>query len=688
MHNDLARKNQSAMKILTNLWWLCLLLCAQPVSGQQKGRLTPMLLWQLGRVSLEDVSPDGKTVLYGVTRYDLAANKGNRDLYLIAADGSDRGQPHQLTSTPASEANARFHPDGKRIGYLYQGHLWVMDLTSGQARQVSDQEMEGFMWSPDGKKVLYVAEVKYEPTIADRYPELDKAHAWIFDDLMYRHWDHYEDGKYRNIFVAEFRDSVLAEARNIMNEPYDAPLQPFGGMEQIAWHPKGHLIAYTCKKLKGKAWATSTNSEIYLYNLNTEQTRNISEGLPGYDMEPAFSPDGRYIAWNSMATDGYESDRNRIFIMDLHNGSRWEMTEGLDMNANHPHWAADGQGIYFTSERGATNHIYYVDFRKGGKLRRLTSGHYNFYDFAVTPDYLIARRCSMSEPHELYRVTLDAGRANQLTFTNKAILDTLAMGKVEKRWIQTTDGKKMLTWVIYPPDFDPNEKYPTLLYCQGGPQSTVSQFWSYRWNFQLMAANGYIVVAPNRRGLPGFGREWNDAIAGDWGGQAMQDLLAAIDSMSREPFVDESRLGAVGASFGGYSVYWLAGNHHKRFKAFVAHAGLFNLESWYGTTEELFFANHDLGGPYWTKPRPETYDTDSPHLYADNWDTPILIIHGGKDYRVPESEGMQAFQVAQLKGIPSRFLYFPDENHWILTPQNGVLWHRVFFEWLDQWLKE
>ncbi len=669
--------------------WLLIALINIPLTshGQQKGHLTPELLWQMGRVSLEDVSPDGQWVLYGITYYDIQANKGNTDLYLIAANGADKGQPRRLTHTPASEANARFHPDGHHIGYLYQGQFWVMDLNTLQAKKISEQPMEGFMWSPDGQQVLYIAEVQYDATISDRYPDLPKAQAYIIDDLMYRHWDRWEDGKYRNIFIAQFDGSRLTDAKNIMNEPYDSPMQPFGGMEQIAWSPKGHLIAYTCKKMKGKAYATSTNSEIYLYNLATGQTRNLSEGLEGYDMEPTFSPDGRYLAWNSMATDGYESDRNRIFILDLRNGNRWEMTEGLDMNANHPHWAADGQGIYFTSERGATNHIYFVDFRKGGKLRQLTGGHYNYYDFIVRPDYLIARRCSMSEPHELYRVVLDTGRPNAITFTNKAILDTIAMGRVQKKWVGTTDGKKMLVWVIYPPDFDPNKCYPALLYCQGGPQSTVSQFWSYRWNFQLMAAHGYIVVAPNRRGLPGFGREWNDAIAGDWGGQAMRDLLSAIDTLKQEPFIDSTRLAAVGASFGGYSVYWLAGHHQKRFKAFIAHAGLFNLESWYGTTEELFFANHDLGGPYWQKPTPETYMTDSPHRFAHNWDTPILIIHGGKDFRVPEAEGMQAFQVAQLKGIPSRLLYFPNENHWIRSPQNSLLWHRVFFDWLDQWLK-
>jgi len=392
-----------------------------------------------------------------------------------------------------------------------------------------------------------------------------------------------------------------------------------------------------------------------------------------------------------MKTPGFESDRNRIFIYDFQRDKRWEMTQGLNRNADHPHWAKDGNGIYFTTGERGTYQIYFVDFNKKGRLRKFTGGNYNYYDFIVSDAVIIARRASMSEPHELFRLPIDTGRPNQITFTNKEALSGIQMGKIRKRWVETTDGKKMLVWMIYPPGFDPeketDKKYPALLYCQGGPQSTVSQFWSYRWNFQLMAANDYIIVAPNRRGLPSFGREWNDEISGDWGGQAMQDLLSAIDDAKKEPYIDENRLGAVGASFGGYSIYWLAGNHEKRFKVFIAHDGLFNLESWYGTTEELFFANKDIGGPYWVKNPPKSYATDSPHRFVGNWDTPILVIQGEKDFRVPVEEGIQAFQAAQLKGIPSKFLYFPDEGHWVQSPQNALLWQRVFFDWLDRFLK-
>ena len=403
-------------------------------------------------------------------------------------------------------------------------------------------------------------------------------------------------------------------------------------------------------------------------------------------MNPVWSPDGRYIAWNSMATPGFESDRNRILVYDLQTGGFVEITEGMDLSFGHVAWSSDGKTIYASGGVEATYQLFAIDV-KSRKMRQITEGVHNYSDPAVAGNMLVASRVSMSAPAELYRVNEKNGNAEQLTFTNKVFLESVKMGDVEKRWITTTDGKKMLTWVIYPPFFDKNKSYPALLYCQGGPQSAVSQFWSYRWNFQMMASNGYIVIAPNRRGLPSFGQEWNDEISGDWGGQAMQDLLSAVDEVSAEPYVDQTRLGAVGASFGGYSVYWLAGNHDKRFKAFISHCGLFNLESWYATTEEMFFANHDLGGPYWQSQRPETYLKDSPHLYVDRWDTPILVIHGENDYRVPISEGMQAFNAAQLRGIPSRFLYFPDEGHWVLGPQNGMMWQRVFSEWLDKWLK-
>ncbi len=655
---------------------------------QAPGRLTPEKLWELGRVSLFDVSPDGKTAVYGISYYDVAENKGSRDLYTISTDGSDSGNARRLTSLEGSESEAHFTPDGKRIGFLYKGNLWEMNLDGSNPHQISDQEMGGYIYSPDGKKILFVRDVKYDKSTQDIYPDLPKANARIITGLMYRHWDEWEDGSYSNIFVADYAEGkIIGEPVNIVGEPYDTPLKPFGGMEQIAWSPNGLTIAYTCKKESGTQAAISTNSDIYLYDLTTKKTSNLTEGMMGYDMNPAFSPDGRYLAWNSMETPGYEADRNRIFIYDFRTKQKWEATAGLDQNADGPQWSADGNRIYFGSADKGTQQIFFLDMAKGNRVRQLSTGQFDYGSFIVGKNNVVSSRCSMSQPHELFSLPLESGRDMQITYINRKLLDNVKMADVEKRMVKTTDGKDMLTWVIYPPDFDRRKKYPTLLYCQGGPQSTVSQFWSYRWNFQMMAANDYIIVAPNRRGLPSFGTEWNKEISGDYGGQAMKDLLAAIDDVSAEPYVDKNALGAVGASFGGYSIYWLAGNHNKRFKAFISHDGIFNFESMYGTTEEVFFVNHDLEGPYWQTPLPETWKNDSPHKYVKNWDTPILIVQGGMDFRVPESEAMQAFQAAQLLGVPSKYLYFPEENHWILAPQNGILWQREFFGWLDKWLK-
>lgn len=676
---------KSILAVATSILFL-----SQMAFGQRPefAKYTPELLWSLGRVSLYDVSPDGKEALYGVTKYDIGENKGYRDLYLVKTDGSSAGSPIQLTNTSGNESEACFRPDGKKIGYLLGGNLWEMNLDGSDAKMVSQFNMDGFYYSPDGKKVLFIHDVKYEKSTLDIYPDLPKANARIMDDLMYRHWDTWEDGAYSNIFVVDYSDGSLRGApQNIVQEPYDTPLKPFGGMEQISWSPDSRYIAYTCKKLKGVADAVSTNSDIYLYNLVEKTTINLSEGMQGYDLNPAFSPDGRYLAWESQETPGYESDRHRIFLYDFKTKKNWELTAGLDQNAIGPQWSKDGQRVFFESEILGTIQLFSIDLDRGNQLTQHTAGQFNFVPFIVANDKLVSSRCSMEEPHELFSLPFDGGRSTQLTYTNKDLLSRVKTGKVEGRWMKTTDGKKMLSWVIYPPDFDPSRKYPALLYCQGGPQSTVSQFWSYRWNFQMMAANGYIVVAPNRRGLPSFGQKWNDDIAGDWGGQAMQDLLTAIDQVAKEPYVDKNRLGAVGASFGGYSVYWLAGNHQKRFKAFIAHDGIFNMESMYGSTEELFFVNHDLGGPYWQRPQAETWQVDSPHKYVANWDTPILIIHGGMDFRIPDTEAMQAFTAARLMGIPSRYLNFPEENHWVLSCQNGILWQREFFNWLDRWLK-
>ncbi len=653
--------------------------------------LTPEVLWSFGRVSEPQVSPDKSTVLFGITYYDIALNKGNRELYTIGVDGKNL---KQVTKTPFSEYNAIWKPDGKKIAFMCSEsgsmQIWEMNPDGSDRKKISEVKdgISGFSYSPDQKMILYTAEVVVDKTVKDIYPDLPLSSGRIITDLMYRHWDSWVDS-YSHIFIANYDGSKLSNDIDIMQgEPYESPLKPFGGMEQISWNPDSKVIAYTCRKKKGKEYAVSTNSDIYLYDIGSKQTTNISLGMMGYDIAPAFSPDGKKIAWESMEHDGYESDKNRLFVIDLETQVKTEYTKSFDQNVENHAWSLDGKTIYFTSDWHATDEIYRLDF-PDGKITKLTEGIHNYTGVIPAGNMLIATRMSMSMPVEIYAVDATTGKDTQITFTNKELLDQLAIAPIEQRWIKTTDNKDMHTWVIYPPHFDKNKKYPTLLYCEGGPQSTVSQFWSFRWNFQIMAANGYIIVAPNRRGLPGFGKEWNEEISGDYGGQNMKDYFSAIDAVSKEPFVNKDKLGCVGASYGGFSVYWIAGHHNKRFKAFIAHDGMFDLESQYLSTEEMWFVNWDLGGPFWDKNNKiaqRSYE-NSPSRFVQNWDTPILVVHSELDYRIPVTQGMEAFNAAVLKGVPAEFLYFPDENHWVLKPQNGILWQRTFFSWLDKWLK-
>jgi len=652
--------------------------------------MTPEVLWSFGRINQAEISPDKKTVLYGVSYYDIPQNKGNCDLYTMDIDGKN---VKQLTLTSASEYNALWRPDGKKIGFLSAAsgemQLYEMNPDGADVKQISfiSGGIDGFKYSPDMSKILYIQEVKVDKNVQDVYPDLPKASGRVMDDLMYRHWDQWVD-TYTHIFVADYNDNIAGGTDIMPGEPWESPLKPFGGLEQINFSPDSKTIAYACRKLKGKEYALSTNSDIYLYSIDTKKTTNLTEGMMGYDINPVYSPDGSKIAWESMEHNGYESDKSRLFVHDFATGTKTDYSKDFDQNCNGLTWTDDGKSIYFISDIHATDEIYRLDL-KSGKIARITDGIHDYLNVAVAGKTLIAQRQSMSMPTEIYAVNPKDGKDTQITFINKELLDQLKFGKVEKRWIKTTDNKDMLTWVIYPPNFDPNKKYPTLLYCEGGPQSTVSQFWSYRWNFQMMAANDYIIVAPNRRGLPGFGTAWNEQISGDYGGQNMKDYLSAIDSMKKEPFVNADKLGCVGASYGGFSVYWLAGNHNKRFKAFIAHDGMFNLESQYTETEEMWFVNWDLGGPFWDKNNAVAQRSyaNSPHKFVQNWDTPILIIHSEKDYRIPATQGMSAFDAAVLRGVPAKMLYFPDENHWVLQPQNGILWQRTFFGWLDKWLK-
>ena len=660
-------------------------------------RMTPEALWAMGRIGSVAVSPDEKQIAYSVAYYSVPENKSNNELFVMNADGSSN---RQITRDSWQESQPVWIKDGKKIAFLCNesgsSQVWEMNPDGTERKQLTRYEgdIEGFAFSPDGKKLLFIAQVKTVQSTADKHPDLPKATGIIVTDLMYKHWDEWVTTA-PHPFVADFDGNGISNVQDILDgEPYESPMKPWGGIEQLAWSPASDKVAYTCRKKTGLAYAVSTNSDIYIYDLATGKTENITEENKGYDTNPQYSPDGKYIAWQSMERDGYEADLNRLFVMNLATGEKRFVSRAFESNVDAFLWNKDSQSIYFIGVWHGETQIYNIGLADNDSLNRLTDGMHDYASLALCGDKLIAKRHSMSMGDEIYAVNNTRSgnafaEAEQLTSENKQIYDQLEMGKVEARWMTTTDGKQMLTWVIYPPQFDPNKKYPTLLFCEGGPQSPVSQFWSYRWNFQIMAANDYIIVAPNRRGLPGFGVEWNEAISGDYGGQCMKDYFTAIDEMAKEPFVDKDRLGCVGASFGGFSVYWLAGHHDKRFKAFIAHDGIFNMEMQYLETEEKWFANWDMGGAYWEKDNATAQRTfaNSPHLFVDKWDTPILCIHGEKDFRILANQAMAAFDAAVMRGVPAELLIYPDENHWVLKPQNGVLWQRTFFEWLDKWLK-
>ena len=683
-------------------------------------RMTPEALWAMGRIGGAAASPDGKTVAYQVGYYSVKQNKSHQMLYTQTADGK---QQTVLTTSAKSETDPAWIEGGKRIAFLTDGQLWSMAPDGTDRRQLtkSDIDIEGFKFSPDGKKVILIKSLPYHESIKKNPEDLPLATGRLVTDLNYRHWDHYVES-IPHPFVANVTEQGVDEGVDMLkDEPYECPMAPFGGVEQLNWSPDSKFVAYTCRKKTGVNYAVSTDSDIFLYDIATGNTRNLCKPADykpvdfdptktmktqainhqkedlnmGYDVNPKFSPDGRYIAWQSMARDGYESDRNRLCVYTLADGTKNYVTETFDSNVDDFCWANDSRTLYFIGVWHACENLYQTNLR--GEVKQLTDDWADFGSVQLlnNGNKLLASRHSFQQGDELYVVTpgKDAKKTKvqQLTFENKLFYDKLAFGKVQERWVKTTDGKEMQYWVILPPHFDENKKYPTLLFCEGGPQSPVSQFWSYRWNMQIMAANDYVVIAPNRRGLPGFGSEWNEQVSGHWTGQCMDDYLTAIDDAANNlPFVDKDKLGCVGASFGGFSVYYLAGHHNKRFKAFIAHDGAFNLESMYTDTEEAWFSNWEYEDAYWNRDQTNnakrTYE-NSPHRFVDKWDTPILCIHGEKDYRINANQGFGAFNAARMRGIPAELLIFPDENHWVLKPQNGVLWQRTFFGWLDRWLK-
>lgn len=654
--------------------------------------MKPETLWYFGRISEFTISEDGSKLAFLVQFFNIELNKGNREIFLIDLK---TGQKTQITHTPQSEVNIQWKPGTNDIlVFLYpdeEGNLQIFeqDINSGKRKQISHIKggIEGFLIAPDGKNIAYFASVPRKPTPSDLYPDLPKANVRIIDEHMYRHWDRWIES-FTHIFIAPYSEQITEGFDIMKDEPWESPVRPFGGKEQIAWHPDSRSLVYTCRKLRGLQYTLSTNTDLYLFSLDDSSTINLTDGMKGYDMNPVFSPNGQFLAWESMEREGYEADKHRLMVLNLTTSEKKDLTEQFDANAYNLRWSDDNETIYFTTDWYGSKEIFKVSLHNP-RPEQVTNGIHDYVAIELTGNHIIALKQSMSKPSELYKLNVISGEEQEISYINKELLSKLKMGKVEKRWISTTDGKQMLTWIIYPPFFDSTKTYPALLYCQGGPQGMVSQFWSYRWNFQLMAANGYVVVAPNRRGVPGFGMEWLEQISGDYGGQNIRDYLSAIDEVARDPWIDAQRLGAVGASYGGYSVFHLAGIHQNRFKAFVAHSGIFNFESKYLETDELWFPNWDYGGPFWKKndPKIQRSYAASPHLYVQNWNTPILIMHGEKDYRISYTQSLQAFSAAQILGVPSRLVLFPDENHWILKPQNAIVWQREFFGWLDKYLK-
>jgi len=682
--------------------------------------MTPEALWAMGRLGNYTITPDSRSAVYGVTYYSVAQNKSHSVIYSMDIV---QKTSKLLTTSNDNENGGVFVEGGKKIVFLSNqsgsSQLWIMNADGSERKQISKEEndIEDFLISPDEKKIIFIQEIDDYSSIEKKYDDLPKASGMVINDLMYKHWDHFVTS-IPHPFVADFSGNKISNAKDILNgEPYECPIQPFGGIEQLCWSKDSKTIAYTCRKMTGKKYAGSTDSDIFLYDLSSGSTKNICkpDGYQrpvtddlhsyenqtvnknekdcnmGYDTNPQYSPDGKYIAWLSMERDGYESDRNRLCVYELSSRKKIYVTEKFESGVDSYCWGKDSKSLYFSGVWHGTSMIYNTDLK--GQINKITDGVYDYSIVQLTADGkdLIVKRQSMSQADEIYAINLKGKNVvSQLTQENKYFYDNLTMGKVDEHWVETVDGKKEQCWIIYPPHFDPHKKYPTLLYCEGGPQSPISQFWSFRWNFQIMASHGYIIVAPNRRGLPGYGMDWLQEISGDYTGLCMKDYLSAIDDFAKEPFVDKDRLGCVGASFGGYSVYWLAGHHEKRFKCFIAHDGIFNTQQQYMETEEMWFPNWDLSGAPWVNNNAQTLKVykDSPHESVDKWDTPILCIHGMKDYRILSSQAQSAFDAAKMRGIDAQLLLYPDENHWVLKPQNGILWQRTFFNWLDKWLKK
>ena len=656
---------------------------AAPFLMKAQQVMTPEILWTLNKFSVTAVEPSHAGIIYSVGKVDLNTEKTNRQNFYLNFEKNQILKMDLLgkKSIFQWDKNGVYATEGDKI-YISKdnGLSWAEFYTIGDA--------DNIVVSPDGKKVAFSKVVQVENLLGkDKYADLPKTTAQIYTDLNHRHWDAWNEGKYNHVFVASISDDV-SKAKDLLDgQKFDTPQKPSGGSEDFIWSPDSSQLLYVCKKKSGKEYATSTNTDIYTFDLASGKTENITEGMMGYDVNPKFSPDGKSLLWQSMARDGYEADKNDVVVMDWVSKKKTNLTKNWDESVvGDVAWSNDSKMIYFTTAKRGTKQFFALN-PKDAKVNQISDGAFDVNEIvAFQNDFAFVTRTDINHNADLFKLNLKDGTMLQITQVNKENYANLTPSKSELKMVKTSDGKEMGVWFHYPPNFDPNKKYPTLLYCQGGPQSALTQYFSTRWNFALMAANGYIVVAPNRRGMPGWGTKWNEDISNDWGGQPMRDYIAAADFAKTLPFVDGSRMGAVGASYGGYSVFMLAGIHENRFKTFIAHDGLFDMKSWYGTTEELWFANWDLGGNYWQNPQPKAYTDYNPSNFVEKWNTPIMVIQGGIDFRVPYEQGQEAFQAAKLKGLKTKFLYFPNENHWVLHPQNGLVWQREFFEWLKETL--
>ncbi|MDN4013639.1 S9 family peptidase [Chryseobacterium gambrini] len=658
-----------------------LLALAAPLLMNAQQLMTPEILWTLKKVGVQAVSPDQSSLIYKIGQTDLKTEKTKSENYFLNVLNNqsvkvDLGKKALIQW----DKNGLYAQEGDKI-FLSKdnGKTWTEFYTIGEA--------DNIVISPDGKKIAFSKQVLVEKVMGkDKYSDTPKTTAQVYTDLNHRHWDYFNEGKYNHVFVVNVSDKADAAKDLLEGKMWDSPQRPFGGAEDFIWSPDSAQLLYVTKPKSGREYSTSTNTDIFAYDLASGTTKNLTESNKGYDVNPKFSPDGKSLLWQSMSRDGYEADKNDVKIMDWKSGKTTNLTAGWDESVSGDvFWSGDSKMIYFTAAFRGTKQLFSLD-PKNAKVQQITKGDFDVNEiFADQKTSLLVGRTDINHATDIFSVNLKNGEMKQVTEANKEMYAQLAQGKSELKMVKTSDGKEMGVWFHYPPNFDPNKKYPTLVYCQGGPQSALTQFFSTRWNFALMAANGYIVVAPNRRGMPGWGTKWNEEISRDWGGQPMRDYLAATDYAKTLPYVDGSRVAAVGASYGGYSVFMLAGIHENRFKTFIAHDGLFDMKSWYLTTEELWFANWDLGSP-WEKPQPKAYTEFNPSNFVDKWNKPIMIVQGGIDFRVPYEQGQEAFQAAKLRGLKSKLVYFPNENHWVLHPQNGLVWQREFFDWLKETL--